>query len=152
MKTKDLIDQLEALLLNQETETTEESETNNTSTDEPQTAKTSIKDRFKKAFSLLLTFVIDLIKMPFVWFFNYFKQEVVTAIKKDIRTMLSMAAIMSILYLLFFIFWFSIAVLIGVFFYEKGFSLTNAILSSIAFQFLVFRSVEQPKTIRNIQT
>jgi len=134
MNFNDFIEQLETIFLSKDQEKTEQNEAIHSDTNKSNSGQPSKKDRLKKAFSLLFTFLVDLIKMPFAWFFHYFKQEFVTAIKKDIRTMLGMAAIMSVLYLFLLIFWLSVSILVGVFFYEKGFSLFNALLFSIAFQ------------------
>ncbi|MGC9150791.1 MAG: hypothetical protein ACP5F6_03390 [Microbacter sp.] len=137
MKLSELINQLEMLFLTTESTTTKEKESPHTEENDTDQMHTSVKDRIKKALSLLFTFLVDLIKMPFLWFFNYFKEEVVTAIKKDIRTMLGMAAIMSILYLFLLILWFSVSVFVGVLFYEKGFSIISSIFFSIVFQLII---------------
>ncbi|MBB3187173.1 hypothetical protein [Microbacter margulisiae] len=106
--------------------------------DEPKARK---KYSFRSVMSLLFSFVIDAIKIPFLWTARFLKQELIHAIKKDLQNMALIGLLLIILLIFFAVLWFSVSVLIGVFFYEKGNALLLSVLYVVIFQLFSMMAV-----------
>jgi len=103
---------------------------------------------------LVLQFILNLIKAPFRFVAGYVKKEIVSAVKKDAGLMAVISAMIIVLFVFFLIFWFSVSVAVGAYFYENGNTLFVSILYSIAFQILssLFVALVAYISVRSLKT
>ena len=87
---------------------------------------------------LTLQFFLSVIKTPFNVVAKFLKDEVITSIKKDARLYAFVMGIMGVLFVFFSVIWLFIAVAVGVYFYEQGYSILISIIYSILFQIVSF--------------
>ncbi len=87
---------------------------------------------------LTLQFFLNIIKTPFNIVARYFKDDIITSIKKDARLYAFIMGIMGVLFVFFSVIWLFISVAIGVYFYEQGYSILISIIYSILFQIVSF--------------
>ena len=100
-------------------------------TDNEQDNKPSI---FKEYLGLLFSVVIDIVKAPLKLLANFFKKELLVAIKRDTKLYAVIMGIMGVLFIFFTIMWFFISVAVGMYFYQQGDSMLISTLYSIIFQ------------------
>jgi len=93
----------------------------------------------KEMLLLLFQFVIALVKVPLGIVGGYIKNEIVSAVKKDSKLMAVISAMLVVLLIFFFVFYMSLSVAVGVYFYEKENTLFVSVLYSLVFQ--VFSSL-----------
>lgn len=90
----------------------------------------------KEALILVFQFLIAVLKTPFRFVAGFVKNEVFYAVKRDSRLMAVIAVMLMMLLIFFVVFWFSLSVAAGVYFYEKGNTLFVSVLYSLVFQFV----------------
>jgi len=90
----------------------------------------------KEALILVFQLLIALLKTPFRFVAGYVKNEVFYAVKRDSRLMAVIAVMLLVLLVFFVVFWMSLSVAAGVYFYEKGNTLFVSVLYSLVFQFV----------------
>jgi hypothetical protein len=90
----------------------------------------------KEALILVFQLLITLLKPPFRFVAGYVKNEVFYAVKRDSRLMAVIAVMLLVLLVFFVVFWMSLSVAAGVYFYEKGNTLFVSVLYSLVFQFI----------------
>jgi hypothetical protein len=90
----------------------------------------------KEALILVFQLLITLLKTPFRFVAGYVKNEVFYAVKRDSRLMAVIAVMLLVLLVFFVVFWMSLSVAAGVYFYEKGNTLFVSVLYSLVFQFI----------------
>jgi len=123
METNQILDRIEEILEKEKEVLKEE---------DPKTAKGVAMELVY----LVLQFILNLIKAPFRFVAGYVKNEIVSAVKKDAGLMAVISVMIMVLFVFFLIFWLSVSVAVGAYFYENGNTLLISILYSIAFQIL----------------
>ncbi len=123
MKTYQILDRIEEILEREKEALKEE---------DPKTTKGVVVELVY----LVLQFILNLVKAPFKFIAGYVKNELVTALKKDSGLMAVISVMVVVLFVFFLIFWLSVSVAVGVYFYENGNTLFVSVLYSIAFQTL----------------
>ncbi len=102
----------------------------------------------------LLQLFLDILKMPFLLLARYMKDEFVTAVKQDTKRLALMTGLAGFLFVLLSVLWFSVSVLVAVWFYDHGNNLLLSVLYSALFQLAVMVVVGLiiVFSLRNMQT
>jgi hypothetical protein len=87
---------------------------------------------------LVFHFLLNILKAPFNLFAKYLKDEIISAIKKDAKLYALIMGMMGVLFVFFSVLWLFVAVVVGVYFHEKGHSILMSIVYSIGFQIICF--------------
>jgi len=91
-------------------------------------------DFLKEVVILVFQFLIVVAKAPFRFAAGYIKKELFSAVKKDSKLMAVIGAMLLVLLVFFVVFWLSLSVAVGSYFYEKGNTLFVSALYSLVFQ------------------
>ena len=119
------------------------------------------KDIKKNFIYLILLYLLNILKLPIRIFEKYLKEEILKVIKKDIKLYALTLVLLAVLVVFFSVFWLSISFLVGVYFYERGYSMLISVLYSGIFQIisffvlsiitvLVFKKIKSAKTVKKI--
>ena len=127
MKSKEILERIENLI-NNRVNKSEGSKTE--SEDNPD------NNTIKKIGYLTVQLVLNILRTPFKVIAKYLRDEIVTAIKKDIKIYALIIGIMVVLFVFFSVLWLFISIAVGVSFFEQGHSLLLSIIYSIAFQII----------------
>ena len=129
MEILEILDKIEEIIKSKDLEATE----NRTETeDHPD------KNPDKDVIYLVLYFFPNILKAPFKVIAKYFKNEIITAIKKDAKLYAFILGIMGVLVIFFSVLWLFISVAVSVYFQEKGYSILMSTIYSIGFQLISF--------------
>ncbi len=128
METKEIIDRLEDILNSKE----EADEVNKVG--DQKVEKKTITD----ILYLILHFILNILKTPFIIIAKFLRDELVDSIKNDVKIYALIIGIMGVLFVFFSVIWLFISVAVGVYFYDKGYSLQLSIIYSIGFQAVCF--------------
>lgn len=128
METKEIIDRLENILNSRE-EADKSQERDTDSSD-----KKTITD----ILYLILQFFLNILKTPFIIIAKFLRDELVDSIKNDAKIYMVIMGIMGILFVFFSVIWLFVSVAVGVYFYDKGYSILFSIIYSIGFQVICF--------------
>lgn len=129
MEIFEILDKIENLIKSEDLKSTEsKTETEDQPNENPA----------KSVFSLVLSFVLNILKAPFRIIAKYLKKEIIATIKKDARLLAFILGIMGVLLVFFAVLWLFIAIAVGVFFQEQGHSILMSIVYSIIFQVFSF--------------
>jgi len=162
MKQIDILNQIEEILKNSlkfnSSESNSETKTDVDMEIEDESQEKVKNSPIKDIFNLIVAFFISVIKAPFQLIHLYIKNEIVSAIRKEIKLYFVLIFLIGILFTIFIVFWVLISLAIGFYFQELGFTNYESILLSIVFQaviflivFLIFRSKsKQIKSLRMI--
>ena len=136
MKSEDILNKIEKSI-NEMLNTVDTSEVE---------AKTGIENNanrtgFKEILYLLMQLFLNILKTPFKLVANYLKEEIILAMKKDLRLYMLILGLMGVLFVFFSVIWLFIAVAVGVYFYDKGSTLFISIIYSIGVQVTSFTLV-----------
>ncbi len=85
----------------------------------------------------LWKWLTDLLSFPVRLLIKYFRRELTSALRHDLKIYMLMAGIAGMMFIFVVILWLTLSIAVGVFFYEKGFTLLQSVLFSLAFQFVV---------------
>jgi len=129
MKTDDILDRVE-VIVNQELERSKPL----TSDSEGDTEKKSVYE----ALNLLLLYVVRTVKTPIKIVSKFIKEEILPSMEKDFKLYLLIMGSVMLLALFFGVIWVSIAIAVGVFFFDIGYSVLESVLFSLGFQVLSF--------------
>lgn len=163
MKQIDILNQIEEILKNSiKFNSSESNSETNTHVDmeiEDESQEKVKNSPIKDVFNLIIAFFMSVIKAPFQLIHVYIKNEIVLAIKKEVKLYFVLIILLGILFTIFIVFWVLISLAVGFYFQELGFSNYESILLSIGFQavifliiFLIFRSKsKQIKSLRMIK-
>jgi ABC-type multidrug transport system fused ATPase/permease subunit len=119
------------------------------------------KDTKKNFMYLVLLFLFNILKLPIQIFEKYLKEEILKAVKKDLKLYFLTIFLLIVLMVFFSVFWLSISFGVGVYFYEKGYSMLISMVYSGVFQILSFlavslitlfsfRKIKSVKTVKKI--
>ncbi len=133
MKSKDILNRIENLI----------DDKFNNSDDSKIEAKTEIENKsdkteFKEILHLLMQLFLNVLKAPFQIVAKYLRDEVITAVKKDVKLYMLIMGIMGVLFIFFSVIWLFISVAVGVYFYDEGHTIFISIIYSIGFQLISF--------------
>ncbi len=81
---------------------------------------------------------MNILKTPFIIIAKFLRDELVDSIKNDVKIYALIIGIMGVLFVFFSVIWLFISVAVGVYFYDKGYSLQLSIIYSIGFQAVCF--------------
>jgi hypothetical protein len=126
MELPEILDKLEEIIKERESESTEENEIEQ---EEP-----SARSTLKELVLLIFSFLLNIIKAPYRVVARYLKNEIVLAIKKDAKLYGAILAMFGILFLLFTVLWLFISIAVGAYFYDRGESLFISVMYSLGFQ------------------
>jgi hypothetical protein len=129
MKTDDILDRVE-VIVNQELERSKPL----TRDSEDDTEKKSVFE----ALNLLLLYVVRTVKTPIKIVSKFIKEEILPSMEKDFKLYLLIMGSVMLLALFFGVIWVSIAIAVGVFFFDIGYSVLESVLFSLGFQVLSF--------------
>ena len=85
----------------------------------------------------LWKWLTDLLSFPVRLLLKYFRRELSAAVRHDLRIYMLLAGIAGMMFIFVVVLWLTLSIAVGVFFYEKGFTLLIAVLFSLAFQVVV---------------
>jgi len=85
----------------------------------------------------LWKWLTDLLSFPVRLLIKYFRRELTAALRHDLKIYMLMAGIAGMMFIFVVTLWLTLSIAVGVFFYEKGFTLLQSVLFSLAFQFVV---------------
>ncbi len=119
------------------------------------------KSALRELVSLILQFVLSMVKMPFNFISRYIKNEILNSMKKDSKLLAIIFAMLVILLVFFFVFWLFVSASVGIYFYENGSTIFASIMYSIAFQagssiivvliaYISFRNVKSIKLMKSL--
>ncbi len=128
METKEIIERLEDIL-NSKEDTSEANQAGNEKFD---------NKAIMNILYLILHFVLNILKTPFIIIAKFLKDELVDSIKNDAKIYALIMGIMGVLFVFFSVIWLFISVAVGFYFYDKGYSLLLSIIYSIGFQTICF--------------
>ncbi len=98
----------------------------------------SDKKEFKDILYLLMQLLFNVIKTPFKIVAKFLRDEIIIAAKKDAKIYMLIMGIMGVLFVFFSVIWLFISVAIGVYYYDKGYTMFVSIIYSIGFQLISF--------------
>jgi magnesium-transporting ATPase (P-type) len=119
------------------------------------------KSALRELVSLILQFVLSLIKAPFNFVSRYIKNEILNSMKKDSKLLAIIFSMLIVLLVFFFVFWLFVSASVGIYFYENGSTMFASIMYSIAFQagsslivvlvaYISFRKVKSIKLMNSL--
>lgn len=129
MEILEVIDKIEEIIKN---ETLKEDE------DNAETEERSTKNTVKELITLVLHFILNILRIPLNLIATYLRKEIVSAIKKDAKLYTLIMAIMAVLLIFFSVMWLFVSVAVAVYFHEQGSSVLISIVYSIGFQLISF--------------
>ncbi len=127
MKSNEIIERIEKLIDNKIHESDE------VKTEKESKSNKSIIGDIKY---LVLQFFINILKAPFRITANILWQKLITTIKNDAKLYALIMAVMVALFVFLSVLWLFISIAVGVYFFEKGHSMSISIIYSIGFQIL----------------
>ena len=133
MKSEDILNRIEKSI-NEMLNTVDNSEVEAKKGIENNASRTG----FKEISYLLMQLFLNILKTPFKLVANYLKEEIILAMKKDLRLYMLILGLMGVLFVFFSVIWLFMAVAVGVYFYDKGFTLFISIIYSIGVQVTSF--------------
>jgi len=135
MKTSEILEEIEKHLKEQERE--------KEGSEKMEEAKEGMKkkDTKKNFMYLVLLFLFNILKLPIQIFEKYLKEEILKAVKKDLKLYFLTLCLLVVLAVFFSAFWLTLSFGVGVYFYEKGYSMFTSVLYSGMFQILSFFTV-----------
>ncbi len=133
MKSKDILNRLEKLI-NDILNKVDNSEIGGKIEIEDNSNRAGIK----KIFYLLMQLFLNILKTPFKIVADYLKDEIIITIKKDFKLYMLIMGLMGVLFVFFSIVWLFISVAVGVYFYDKGYTILISIIYSIGVQAISF--------------
>jgi hypothetical protein len=129
MKSKEIFDRIENII-NDNVNKSDNSKTEDKTENEKKYAKTEFKD----ILYLLMLLFLDILKAPFKIVAKYLRDEIITAIKNDAKIFMLIMLIMGVLFVFYSVIWLFISIAVGVYFYDKGYTILISIIFSIGFQ------------------
>jgi magnesium-transporting ATPase (P-type) len=120
-----------------------------------------VKSTLREFVSLILQFVLSMVKAPFLFISRYLKNEIINSLKKDSKLLAAIFSMLVVLLVFFFVFWLFVSASVGIYFYENGSTMFTSIMYSIAFQagssliivlvaYISFRKVKSIKLMKSL--
>ena len=120
-----------------------------------------VKSTLREFVSLILQFVLSMVKAPFLFISRYLKNEIINSLKKDSKLLAAIFSMLVVLLVFFFVFWLFVSASVGIYFYESGSTMFVSIMYSIAFQagssifvalvaYVLFRNVKSIRLINSM--
>ena len=82
-------------------------------------------------------FMTSILGFPFRLLLKYLRRELTSAVKHDMKIYFLLAGIAGMMFIFVVILWLTVALAVGSYFYEKGYSFFVSVLFSLAFQGIV---------------
>jgi Flp pilus assembly protein TadB len=82
-------------------------------------------------------FLTSILGFPFRLLLKYLRRELTSTIKHDMKIYFLLAGIAGMMFIFVVILWLTVALAVGSYFYEKGYSFFVSVLFSLAFQGIV---------------
>ncbi len=119
------------------------------------------KSALRELVSLILQFVLSLVKAPFNFVSRYIRNEIINSLKKDSKLLAMIFSMLVVLLVFFFVFWLFVSASVGIYFYENGSTMFTSIMYSIAFQvgssiivvfvtYISFKNIKSAKLINSL--
>ncbi|OQX97247.1 MAG: hypothetical protein B6I20_13040 [Bacteroidetes bacterium 4572_117] len=99
------------------------------------------KSPLKEFMNLILSFFLNILKIPFKLVAKYVTTEIIKAVKKDSKLYAFIMGLMGVMFVFFSVLWLFISVAVGIYFYDKGYSIFISVVYSIIFQVISFSMV-----------
>lgn len=154
MKAEDLLEKIEKII--------EENELKLDSKTEVLSDKEKVnRNPFARVLLLVTSYILEILRSPFKLVATYLKNELISAVKKDMVLYMLMGLLMGILFVFFSVIWLTISILIGVYYFENGATIFNSILYSFGYQsaffmlisliaFIAMQNMESMKMMKKI--
>ncbi len=133
MKSKEIFNRIENII-NNNVNKSDNSKIDNESEKENKSDKTEFKD----ILYLLMQLFLNVLKAPFKIVAKYLRDEIIIAVKNDAKIYMLIMVIMGVLFVIFPVIWLFISIAVGVYCYDKGYTILISIIYSIGFQLVSF--------------
>ena len=141
MKQVKILSEIEKILKENLTFGTSENETDTEEVSEGKVKKSRKKGPVKAIVNLLISFFVSVIKSPFELIHLYIKQEIVSIIRKELKSYFLLILLFGLLFTIFIVFWVLISLAFGVYFLDNGASLLDSVLYVAGIQSILFTIV-----------